>query len=54
MIGALRRYVIRKRFAAMVRFFDEQIEDARQKHQPVAHLIKAKSEFVHRKLERVS
>ena len=50
MITALRRYVIRKRFQAMVRTFDEAIEAARAKHQPVEHLLKAKSDYVHQKL----
>ena len=50
MITALRRYVIRKRFQAMVRTFDEAIEAARAKHQPVEHLLKAKQAYVHEKL----
>ena len=50
MIGTLRRYVIRKRFQKLVAEFDRRIEEARAKHQPVAHLLKAKQDYVHAKL----
>jgi len=49
-IGKLRRYVIRKRFQAMVRTFDEAIEAARAKHQPTKHLIQAKCDYVRARL----
>jgi hypothetical protein len=52
MLRALHRYVVRKRFLAMVRAFDEQIEAAREKHLPVRQIQKAKSDYVHRALER--
>lgn len=51
MITALRRYVIRSRFKAMVKVFDDKIEAARSAHQPVNHLIDAKRAFVREKLE---
>jgi hypothetical protein len=50
MLRALRRYVIRKRFARMVAEFDRRIADARAKHEPVRHIEKAKQAFVHEKL----
>jgi outer membrane protein TolC len=50
MIGKLRRYVIRKRFQAMVRTFDEAIEAARKAHQPTRHLIQAKADYVRARL----
>jgi hypothetical protein len=52
MIRALRRYVIRKRFAKMVAEFDRQIAEARAKHLPVKPIQQAKSRYVHQLLER--
>lgn len=46
----LRRHVIRKRFAAMVAEFDRRILEARAKHQPVRHIEREKTAFVHRAL----
>ena len=43
----LRRLVVGWRFRHMTRHFDRQIADARRKHRPVAHLLSAKSAFVH-------
>lgn len=37
-------------FAEMMRPFDERIAKARANHQPTAHLIRAKSEFLHAQL----
>lgn len=51
MLGKLRRYVVQKKFKAMIADFDRQIEEARAKHQPVAHLIRAKQEYVKARLE---
>lgn len=50
MLGALRRYVIRKKFQRMVADFDRRIAEAQAKHQPVKHLQKAKQDYVHAKL----
>jgi hypothetical protein len=47
MFGALRRYVIRRRFAAMVRAFDQRIAEARAKHRPTRPIEAEKSAFVH-------
>lgn len=47
MLVRLRRYVIRKRFQKAVAEFDRRIEEARANHQPVAHLIRARQEYVH-------
>jgi hypothetical protein len=44
--------VVRARFNAMVKDFDDRIKAARAAHQPVEHLKKAKSAFVHHALER--
>jgi hypothetical protein len=52
MFRALHRYVVRKRFQKLIAHFDQQIAEARANHQPVKHLQKAKSEFVHQALER--
>lgn len=52
MIRALRRYVIRKRFQAMVQHFDDMIEDARALHKPVRPIMAAKAEYVRQCLER--
>lgn len=37
----------RKNFARMVAFWDQRIEQARKNHEPVRHLLQAKSEYVH-------
>jgi hypothetical protein len=50
MIGKLRRYVIRKRFERMIKWFDDQIEEARKAHKPTKALILAKREYVHQRL----
>ncbi len=47
MIRKLHRWVIRRRFLAMVRTFDEAIEAARKAHAPVRDIQKAKSAYVH-------
>jgi uncharacterized short protein YbdD (DUF466 family) len=55
MFGALRtlkHYLARQRFKRLVQDFDRQIENARQHHQPVKHLLKAKSDYVRQCLER--
>jgi hypothetical protein len=51
MIRALRRFVIRARFKKLVKSFDDRIEEARAKHQPVRPIQKAKSDFVRQCLE---
>lgn len=51
MIRILRRYVVRERFRKLVKTFDDQITEARAKHQPVKPIIRAKAEFVRQCLE---
>jgi hypothetical protein len=46
-IRALRRYVIKKRFARMVADFDRRIAEAQQKHKPVRPIMEEKRAFLH-------
>lgn len=52
MLRTLHRYVVRQKFKKLVAEFDRQIEEARAKHQPVRHIERAKSAYVHGLLER--
>lgn len=47
MIARIRRAVVSWRFRQLTRPIDRQIADARKKHQPVKHLLQAKSDLVH-------
>lgn len=51
LFARIRHHIARKRFQAMVRFWDEQIEEARKAHKPVRALKAAKSQWVHDCLE---
>ncbi|MDO9334968.1 MAG: hypothetical protein Q7T61_01075 [Caulobacter sp.] len=47
MIRRIRQAVASWRFRQLTRPIDRQIADARKKHQPVKHLLQAKSDLVH-------
>lgn len=51
MIAALRRYVIRRRFKALVQSYDDRIEAARKHHKPTRHIEAEKRAFVRACLE---
>jgi hypothetical protein len=50
MIRYFRQAVAAWRFRRLTRPIDRQIEDARRRHQPVKHLLQAKSDLVHHAL----
>lgn len=43
----LKHYAARRRFQAMVAFWDQQIEEARAKHKPVKPIQAAKQAWLH-------
>lgn len=47
MIRRLRHFVTGWRFRRLTRPIDRQIADARKRHQPVKHLLAAKTSLVH-------
>jgi hypothetical protein len=47
MIRHIRQAVAAWRFRRLTRPIDRQIEDARRRHQPVKHLLAAKTSLVH-------
>jgi len=50
MIRRINQAVASWRFRKLTRPIDRQIEDARRHHQPVKHLLQAKSDLVHHAL----
>lgn len=54
MIQRIRQAVASWRFRRFTRPIDRQIEEARRRHRPTAHLLQAKRELVHHALRRAA
>lgn len=54
MIRFVKQQIAAWRFRRLTRPIDRQIADARRKHQPVKHLLQAKSDLVHSCLRRAA